>query len=49
MSLAVRSFVDFLIKEIQKEGILGKGYSDEEREYDVTQQIWKAYEKWDSE
>lgn len=46
MSFGIRGFVEFLINEIEKEGILGSGHSNSERENDVIDKIWKAYEKY---
>jgi hypothetical protein len=43
MGLADRSFVEYLINKIKKEGIYGSGYSDSERESDVIDMIWDAY------
>lgn len=44
MSLGIRGFVEFLVAEINKEGVLGNGYSDNERLSDVIDMIWKAYD-----
>jgi len=44
MSFLTRSFVEFLVKKIEKDGVLGSGYSDGERERDVIDMIWEAYE-----
>jgi hypothetical protein len=49
MSLDIRGFVEFLIDKIKEEGICGSGYSNEERERDVIDTIWKAYEDWKGE
>ncbi len=47
MSLGIRSFVEFLIDEIKKEGVLSSGYhSSEEIESDIIDQIWNAYENY---
>ena len=46
MSLGIRGFVEFLIDEINKEGIVTCGWSDETVQSRVIDQIWNAYEKW---
>jgi len=49
MSMTLRSFVDYLIKRIQTEGILsGNYYSAEEVENDIIDQIWNAYEDYEN-
>lgn len=48
MSLELRGFVEFLVKEIEKEGVRGSGWSQQEVESDVIDQIWNAYEKWNT-
>ena len=45
MSFLTRSFVEFLIKKIESKGILGSNHSDGERERDVIDMIWEAYEE----
>lgn len=46
MSLGIRGFVEFLISEIRKEGVRGEGWSQQEVESDIIDQIWNAYEKY---
>lgn len=45
MSLSGRGFVEFLVKEIERKGILGCGYDTEEIKQDVIDMIWEAYEE----
>jgi len=50
MSLGIRSFVEFLINEIEINGVLSSDYhSSEEIEGDIIDQIWDAYEKYNKE
>jgi hypothetical protein len=48
MSLGIRSFVEFVVKKIEKEGVLGQDYSSEERTQDVIDMIWQAYDDYEN-
>ncbi|HEY8803987.1 MAG TPA: hypothetical protein VIM70_09770 [Clostridium sp.] len=45
MTLGDRGFVEFLVKKIEKEGILGCGYDTEEIKQDIISMIWDAYDE----
>lgn len=50
MSLAIRSYTEFIIDRIKEEGILdGSYHSTKEVENDVIEMIWKSYEEWEKE
>ena len=46
MSMYLRSFTDFLAKKIEREGIRGEGYSDEERENDVVDMLYDGLDEY---
>lgn len=45
MSIGIRGFVEYLIKDIKDTGLLGEGYSENEREEDLINIVWRCYEK----
>ena len=49
MSVDTRGFVQYLIRHIDMEGLLGEGYSTEERLNDIEDMIWDAYYKFSKE
>lgn len=49
MSIGLRGFVEFLVKKIEEEGLLGSGFTDSEREDDIIKTIWDVYHEWNGE
>ena len=46
MSIGLRGFVEYLENKIRSEGIKGCMFDDSEREDDVIDMIWDAYEEY---
>lgn len=46
MSMYLRSFTDFLVQKIKREGIRGDGYSDDERESDVVDMLYDGLKEY---
>ena len=49
MSIGIRGFVEYLVKEIDEEGTLSVGYSERERTSDVINMIWEYYDRYEEE
>jgi len=49
MSLGLRGFVEYLINEIKRQGIVGIDSNINQIEENVINVIWNAYENWDKE
>jgi len=49
MSLGIRGFVEYLINEIKRQGIVGTNHNIKQIEENVINVIWNTYENWKKE